>query len=338
MLALFLGACENPSGEDGNGNAAAAREAADNFYLEHSAVIELPVDMITLATRAPVNAALETYAGLSAEAQALLAEDKAHLDRLKTRLSELADMAEKGAYYIAADLGAHLAAQPDNTADTPYTAVYTGSETPKALYRALAAGGKYVNLNLAESGVQGFNYGVENGRELIVHLTLPDSLTEIRAGENKYPIFNGFTNLKSVDAAGLVKLGSYIFSNRTSLERVDLPKTAVFDNDAFLFCTALTTVEIPQAVTLKGAVFRLCTSLTTVILGETPPAVQTNIFRDTATAGSPKTITFKVPDVSVYTSAGSPWSDKIGANKDVGYYWATQGAGRDYLTVALEAL
>jgi hypothetical protein len=376
MLALFLGACENPSGGNGdNGDNGAAWEAADNFYLEHSAVLELPADMITLAEGAPVDAALEAYAGLSGEAQALLTEEKAHLDLLKEKIAGLAAKAEDGAYYTTADLGAHLAAQPDNTADAPYPAVYVGNERPKALYRALAAGGKYVDLNLAQSGVQGFNTGAEKGRDLIVSLTLPDSLTEIRDGEDaRYPIFNGFMNLKSVSAANVVKLGAYTFANMGRLETVNLPKAAVIGESAFDGCTALTAVEFPQAETLNHSAFRNstslatvtlpqagtlyshifwgCTSLTTVILGETPPTVNhvllqdgttifSNIFRDTATAAtaaSPKTITFKVPDPAVYIAAGTPWSDKIGANKDAGYYWDFQGAGKNYLTVALEAL
>jgi hypothetical protein len=274
-LALFLGACENPSGGSGSdAEANAAREAADTFYLEHTAVLELPVDSITLGGTAPVDAALEAYAGLSAGTQALLVEEKAHLDRLTVKLAGLRAMAEQGAYYTAADLGAYLAAQPENTVDTPYTAVYIGNETPKALYKALAAGGRFVDLNLAESGVGGFNTGAEDGRERIVHLTLPDSLTEIRDGNityawglsgNRDAIFNGLTNLKSVSAANVITVGSNTFRALENLTVIDLPKAAVINASAFGACTALTTVSLPEAVTLDSA-FNSCTSLTTVSL------------------------------------------------------------------------
>jgi hypothetical protein len=55
-------------------------------------------------------------------------------------------------------------------------------------------------------------------------------------------------------------------------------------------------------------------------------------------ATSSRTITFTVPDVSVYTAAGSPWSDKIGANKNVGYFWDILPATQNNLTVALEPI
>jgi hypothetical protein len=430
-LTLCLGSCDNPSGGSDD-TAYAAREAADSFYQEHTETLELPVYMVTLSRGAALDAALAAYENLSAGAQALLVEEKAHLDRLKESLTGLMALAEQGAYAAASDLGAALAAQPDNTVDSPYTAVYTGKEPPKTLYKALAAGGKYVALDLSGSGVTEFNTGTEAGRNRVVSLILPDSLTEIRDGEDANAVFKGFTNLKMIGAAALVRLGGhtfngltgletvnlpktehigtsafyncpslstvqlpeakslagYSFRNCTSLETVSLPKAVDIGSGVFQGCTGLTTVDLPKAVTLGSNVFQGCTGLTTVdlpeavtigrsntsanyvfrdctslttvslpkaakienylfqgctslaavILGAVPPEIGTRIFQGAAGTSS-RTITFKVPDVSVYTGAGTPWSDKINVNNaSVGNYWDNSAATRDKLTVALESL
>jgi hypothetical protein len=81
-----------------------------------------------------------------------------------------------------------------------------------------------------------------------------------------------------------------------------------------------------------------------VILGAEPPviAATAKIFTQTATVS--KIITFKVPDITAYTTAGSPWldNDKMGLNSANGYYWDNSmlpnPTAKENLTVALESL
>jgi hypothetical protein len=72
-------------------------------------------------------------------------------------------------------------------------------------------------------------------------------------------------------------------------------------------------------------------------LGETPPTVGSNLLQSVATEA--KTITIRVPNVSTYTGAGTPWSDKVNmANSATVDYWDTNTATRNNLTVALAAI
>jgi hypothetical protein len=271
-LALGFGSCENPANEDGNSGGAAAktaREAADSFFIAHSAILDKPADMLGLEDEAPVNAALAAYRGLSAEAKALLTAEKAHLDNLKVQIGALKNAAENSLYYRAADLGAWLAEQPDNTADSPYTVRYGGNEVIKTLYDALAEAGKYTALDLSLSGVRGFSSGTEEGRAFIVSLVLPDSLTEIPDGTRDAPIFQGFTSLKTLNTGGVIRVGGYTFymlNTVNSLTTADLPKAETIGPYAFYGCGNLSAINLPEAVTIGNYAFRNCTSLTTISL------------------------------------------------------------------------
>jgi hypothetical protein len=140
------------------------------------------------------------------------------------------------------------------------------------------------------------------------------------------------------------EIKQYAFYGCTSLTTVDVPKVQTIGNTAFAG-TGITTISLPAATSFGTMVFAYNIGITTVILGDTPPTLatlrdDTNLmfyFDSPDTPASPRTVTFKVPNVGVYTAAGSPWSDKIGANKNFGYFWDT-GTGQDYLTVALEPI
>jgi hypothetical protein len=308
-----------------------------------------------------VDEALTAYAALSDAVKALLDEEKETLEDLKAKIWELKPLVAA----TAAELQAWLEAQEANDANSPYTVTYTGDETPADIYAALDAGGKFVDLDLSASPVTGFATGTEAGRAKIVSLILPDSLTATPDSANtSTAIFRNFTNLKTVRAANVETIGQTGFRGLTSLTTVILPKAKEIKQYAFYGCTGLTTVEVPKVQTIGRSAFSSTgfttislptvtsigvmvfsgnTSLTTVVLGNTPPTLETLLevsamFVSIATASSPKTITFKVPDVAAYTAAGSPWNDKIGANKNVGYYWDNLGLGKDNLTVALEPI
>jgi hypothetical protein len=270
LLILLSGACDNPANEgDTDMTATAAKtaqDAADSFSDIHSGALALWADTLTLADTDSVNAALEAYQGLRPNARILLAEEKARLDLLKAALDKILAGAERDVYYTLTDVLDYLMEQPESTIDTPCPVAYYGDETIYALYRILAAAGKYVALDLSESGVYGFATGTEAGRELIVSLVLPDTLTATPSGTQYTQLFSGYVNLKTVRAAGLVTLGSYTFGLRDELIAVDLPKVAYIGWGAFSKCISLTTVTLPEVVTTSGSIFADCSSLTTVSL------------------------------------------------------------------------
>jgi hypothetical protein len=268
-LILLSGACDNPANSDDKDTTTtavmAAQNAADSFYDAHRGVLDRPADMLTLDDAAPVNAALEGYKNLRGDVKTLLAGEKAHLDLLKTKLDEMLAEAERGTYYNLTDVLVYLVEQPDNTADTPYSVAYYGNETIKAFYRVLALAGKYTALDLSRSGVRGFATGTEAGREFIVSLVLPDTLTETPVGRRTAPVFAGFTSLKTVSATGLVTLGAYAFYGCTSLVSVTLSAASIGDY-AFNGCTSLTAAILPEAVSIGQYAFYNCPSLATANL------------------------------------------------------------------------
>jgi hypothetical protein len=68
-----------------------------------------------------------------------------------------------------------------------------------------------------------------------------------------------------------------------------------------------------------------------------PPTIGTANFVRAATAA--KTITIKTQYPALYTSAGTPWSDKVNmTNSAAGNFWDSYAATRDNLTVALAGL
>jgi hypothetical protein len=256
VLALVLGACENPSGGGGN---SAAQEAAEEFRNSHRAVLEQSVERATLNDEAAIDAALEAYESLSDEVKAELTAEKEKLDSLKARMNTRRAS--------TAALRVYLEAQPDNTADNPYYVAYTGTASPGVIYDMLGAAGKYVTLDLSKSSVGGFEYDSEEGRKRVVHLILPDSLTEITgAGSLLACVFDGFSSLKTVQAAGLLRVGNYAFANCVSLEEISLPQAENINMYAFSGCTGLKTIHLPEAVTIDLFAFYDCAGLTSVSL------------------------------------------------------------------------
>jgi hypothetical protein len=284
LLALLAAGCDNPAGGNDDETTISAREAAqkaaNEFYDAYSVILEKPAGMLVLDDEELINAAWKAYGSLNAEAKALLPAEKAHLDNLKAKLEALKSAADSSAYYTLHDLAAYLAKQPVNGADTPYTIVYMGNETAKALYNILAAAGRYVDLNLGGSSVQGFVSGTEEGRAFIVSLTLPDSLTEIRDGTSGNETFANFSNLKSVYAAGVQKLGAYAFAGGCpALAGVSLPAATTIGNNSFYGCTMLTAVNLPAATTLGSSSFYNCASLATLSLPSVVTINGTYAFR-----------------------------------------------------------
>jgi hypothetical protein len=425
ILLLFFNGCENPSG--GGDSGPSAQELAAEFRAAQSAVLEKTADTVNWKDEEAVNAAIEAYEVLDGDVKELLAAEKAKLDGLKTKVTEI----KRTVFTALESLLAYLAGQPANSPSRLYSLIYTGNETPADIYNALGAAGRYVSLDLSESGVGGFDSGEETGREFIVSLTLPDTLTSTPENDTGFAVFKGFSSLRIIRARNLSRVGDNTFESCTDLAEVDLPKAIsigarafydclslstvklpeawsignyAFQNcrltaielpkanrigwdtfngctyleavslpqatnlgprvflgckvlktvnlsnliflraNVFQSCTALETVSLPRVTEIGNTVFQGCTSLTTVILGAEPPVIAVNARIFTQAATVPKTITFKVPDITAYTTAGSPWldNDKMGLNSANGYYWDNSllpsTTAKENLTVALESL
>jgi hypothetical protein len=255
-LALFLGACENPSG--GGDDGPSAQELAVEFRAAHSEILELLTARAALSDEAAIDAALEAYEALSDEVKAELTAEKAKLDGLKARMNSR--------WASAVGLRSYLEGLPDNTVYNPYALAYTGRESPAAIYNAIGAAGKYVALDLSKSLVTGFEYDLEEGRKLVVELVLPDSLEKIEDQSAGTSPFGGFTSLKSVRAPGMVELGNYAFYQCTSLETVTLDAATNIGSDAFSGCTSLETVSLNAATEIGERAFDRCNSLKAVTL------------------------------------------------------------------------
>ncbi|MDR2375856.1 MAG: leucine-rich repeat domain-containing protein, partial [Treponema sp.] len=186
-----------------------------------------------MGDEAAIDAALEDYETLEGGVKGELAAEKTKLDSFKTQVNS-----SRGS---TAALRSWLEGLPENTKDNPYTVVYTGAGAAGALYNALGAGGKYVNLDLSQSRVTGFAHNTEAGRELVVELILPDTLEETQDSYSATAsTFGGFSILKKVRSSGLLRLGDNAFSNCVNLEEIRLDEAAEIGLYAFQGCTGLT--------------------------------------------------------------------------------------------------
>ncbi len=97
-------------------------------------------------------------------------------------------------------------------------------------------------------------------------ITTLNILAEIT--ELEYEVFEGCTQLKSVNLPNSLKNMYYAFKGCTSLTSINIPDSVTDLNGAFEGCTSLTTVNIPESVTDLDYTFKGCSSLTTVNIPE----------------------------------------------------------------------
>ena len=121
-----------------------APSLAATFKTAHAGVLGKTVATITADDGPAVNDALAAYNALSAGARALLTAEKTLLDSLKEKIEEL-----KITFATASGLQTYLTGKDANDADSPYPVIYTGSEAPTAVYAALEAAGRFVDLDLS---------------------------------------------------------------------------------------------------------------------------------------------------------------------------------------------
>jgi hypothetical protein len=111
-----------------------AQEAADAFKTAHAEVLGKTADTVTIAGKDAVEAALDAYNALDADAKALLAGEKALLDSLKAKIAGLAATADQKAAADAFKTGNSVL---EKTADTVTVADKGAVDAALAAYEAL---------------------------------------------------------------------------------------------------------------------------------------------------------------------------------------------------------
>ncbi|MDR1251316.1 MAG: hypothetical protein LBK62_04025 [Treponema sp.] len=166
-----------------------------------------------------------------------------------------------------------------------------------ALLNAIAAAipDKYVALDLSASTLSGGGtvfdpYSSSLGNPRIVSMVLPDIALSIPNGASMNPrMFDGFTNLKRVDGAGITRVGQYAFSYCISLEEVNFPAAASIG---------------PGAFGNTGG-----TTALTITLGSTPPTLDMGIDMF-INVTDPKSVTVKVPSAAL-SSYNTTWQNNF---------------------------
>jgi hypothetical protein len=171
---------------------------------------------------------------------------------------------------------AWLAAQPPNTAATPYdlvledvdlvTELWKANDPLGLLYEALD--GRFVNLDLSACRGDRITSTINNNNTVggptaasrpnldkIVSVILPDNLRF---------------------------LGNYAFAFSTSLSSIDLAKLTTIGDDAFVECTALTSVDLSDypITTLGGYAFARNPNLVEIKLPDTLTAINSYVFSE----------------------------------------------------------
>ena len=158
-----------------------------------------------------------------------------------------------------------------------------GSNWDKIL-QALDAAGKFVNLNLSECTLNGtiFNpYGVSaaEGKDKIVNITLPDSVTGITAGSSAAPSFKDFSNMVSFSSEKLSGISDYAFGNCTSLAMTALPEgVKSIGVYAFQNCASLALTALPEGAAISAGAFQNCASLALTALPGGIASIGSNTF------------------------------------------------------------
>jgi hypothetical protein len=133
-----------------------------------------------------------------------------------------------------------------------------------ALLDLIAAKGKFVSLDLSACGMTG-RFDPDNtnptGKDKIVSLALPDTVTEVSAynGTSQY-----FSALKSVSGNGVEFVYAYSFFNCAALETASFPAATIIGMAVFSGCTALKSADFPAATFIAEALFEGCAALETV--------------------------------------------------------------------------
>jgi len=174
----------------------------------------------------------------------------------------------EGPFISIAAFKTWLAAQPNNTADSPYTA---------QLQDISDLGG---DSNTAGS----LGYVLrDNNNKYVSIVFLGKTITSIQDNA-----FFGCTNLSDITIPNVNSIGRWAFANCTSLRSVSIPDSVKSIGDsAFQWCTGLTSVTIGNGVTRIGVwAFAGCTSLTNVNIGNNVASIGDSAFRSCSNLSS----------------------------------------------------
>jgi hypothetical protein len=180
------------------------------------------------------------------------------------------------------ELQTWLAAQSDNTADTPYIVVLSVSHignyaNPGSLSETLTTNdSKYVSLDLSGCAITSIESVAFSGCTSLISVIIPDSVTSIELSA-----FQNCSSLTSVTIPNSVtRIETQAFDNCTSLTSVTIPDSVTtIEGSAFYSCTSLTSVTIPNSVTsIGGSAFSGCSSLTSVTIPDNVTSIGAYTF------------------------------------------------------------
>ena len=139
----------------------------------------------------------------------------------------------------------------------------------KIILEAIETAEKFTALDLSGCTLETIyffpDYTVLTGKDKIVSLILPDTVTDITGGTGESnSAFKYFTNLKHASGENIIHIGDWAFYNCTNLEEAIFSKADVIREGTFYNCTNLKEADFPEAANIISNAFRGCKNLVSV--------------------------------------------------------------------------
>ena len=142
----------------------------------------------------------------------------------------------------------------------------------KIILEAIEKTEKYIDLDLSNCILESQSYSyffpdfaVSTGKDKIVSLILPDTITDITGGTGESnSAFKHFTNLKHASGKNIIHIGNWAFYNCTKLEEANFPNVTEINLGVFYNCINLKEANFPEAVEIISNAFRNCKNLVSV--------------------------------------------------------------------------
>jgi hypothetical protein len=184
------------------------------------------------------------------------------------------ESAGSSAFTDVPSVAAYLANAPGGTAPgdpVPVEVAIVWPDSRADLMAAIAAAGKYVELDMSGCVINAVFYGIfdpdytqATGKDLVVSLILPLDAISVAAKDRSRP--NYFTSLMHVFGDAIETVGAYAFSSSEALTTVSFPAAVSIGNNTFFGCRSLTTVSLASAASIGGEAFADCDALASVSL------------------------------------------------------------------------
>ncbi|MDR3123426.1 MAG: leucine-rich repeat domain-containing protein [Treponema sp.] len=202
-------------------------------------------------------------------------------------------------------MASYLAARPENTPETPCSAVLSGVDLSGGLNPLFAAfQGRYVSLDLSGCAFRDIpaeqNIAAREHKDRLVSLILPATLQSIGA----YAFYQSSSLATLVLPDSLRSIGDSAFAG-CGIEELELPaRLQSLGGSAFAASPALRSVSIPPSLAALGDyAFAGCAALVQCLVPDNPPDLAAAVF-----AGCGESLVFFVPDgasLTLYRSAPS---------------------------------